>query len=86
MTAKMRFLNHLFLFFVFIVGGLLFWHWRYFPTWQFLVVVGVVLIYWAWGIWHHAWEKRLAVPIILEYVFIGALVILMFALALNIHF
>ena len=56
---------------------------RYNPTYQFYAVCAAVVWYLFWGIVHHYLENRVSIPIILEYLLVGGLVVLLFALMLN---
>ena len=81
--STVRFVHYLILAAILFIGGLLFFRFQHFPNYQFITIVGIVLAYWLWGIGHHHYHRRLTRDVILEYVFIGFVVILMFAAALN---
>ncbi len=57
-------------------------YFRYNHIYQFYSVIVGVVYYIAWGFIHHLLEDRLSFPIIMEYVLIGGIVILLFALVL----
>lgn len=48
------------------------------PVMQLYTVVMAVLAYNGWGVIYHLYRKSLALDIILEYLLVGALVILLF--------
>lgn len=48
------------------------------PTLQLYVVIAAVVAYDAWGMIYHYFRRRLTVDLVLEYLLVGALVILLF--------
>ncbi len=56
---------------------------RYNTSYQFFALLAGVLFYLGWGIIHHYIEGRLDLHIFGEYVLIGALVTLLFAMMLK---
>ncbi|OGC60135.1 hypothetical protein A2890_01485 [candidate division WWE3 bacterium RIFCSPLOWO2_01_FULL_53_14] len=48
------------------------------PTLQLYVVIAAVIAYDAWGMIYHYFRRRLTVDLVLEYLLVGALVILLF--------
>jgi hypothetical protein len=70
---------------ILLLGGYLFVHFSHFPSYQFLVVLGIVTAYFIWGIVHHAVLKRFSAGVLLEYLLIAGLVVMMFASVLNIR-
>jgi len=77
--------HYLPLLFILLIGGYFFVHFSYFPSYQFLVVLGIVTAYFIWGVVHHAVLKRLSIGVLAEYLLIGGLVVMMFASVLNIR-
>jgi hypothetical protein len=81
----MRLVHYSVLAFILLLGGILFLRFQYYPSYQFLIVVGTVLGYVLWGVSYHKSESRFLRRVILEYLLLGFVVILMFAAALNIR-
>lgn len=48
------------------------------PLLQLYVVIAAVVAYNGWGIIYHFYHKRLTLSLVLEYLLVGALVILLF--------
>lgn len=67
-----------------LVSSILFFLLRYNIFYQFYAAVGGVVYYVLWGLLHHYIEDRVNFHIISEYVLIGGIVILLFALVLGI--
>ncbi len=70
---------------ILLLGAFFFVYFSHFPSYQFLVVLGVTTTYFIWGIVHHAILKRLSIEVLAEYLLIGGLVVIMFASVLNIR-
>jgi len=48
------------------------------PTLQLYIVIAAVVAYDAWGLIYHYLRRRLTLELVLEYLLVGALVILLF--------
>jgi len=55
----------------------IFWF-NYVPTWQFLSVLYMAVVYIVWGVIHHKIHKTLHIKIILEYVVVASLAVILF--------
>lgn len=55
---------------------------RYDPTYQFYSVVAGTLYYVLWGIVHHYLLDRVSLKAVLEYILVGGIVVLLFAMLL----
>lgn len=79
---RKHFFHYLILLLVFAAGLFGFSYFRFRPQLQLAVVGLTVLGYITWGIVHHHFEDRLRSEVVGEYVLIGILVFVMFALIL----
>ena len=84
MKAKLHILHFGVLLAGLLIGVMYFYIYRYDRIYQFYAVVLSVAYYVLWGILHHYLEDRFDFHIILEYVLIGGVVTLLFALVLGI--
>jgi len=82
MNHNIRIFDYLLLLLILTGGSLGFIFHKGNPVTQFLVVFLTVLLYIAWGIWHHKTEDRLSWGVVTEYLLVGALVLLLVYLAL----
>lgn len=82
MDPKEHLLHYLILFLILTAGLVGFVVFQFRPQLQLLVVGLTVSGYILWGIIHHHIEDRLRWDVVGEYILIGALVFIMFALAL----
>lgn len=63
---------------IFVSGVWAFIYFKISPAMQLYVVVVAVAAYIAWGMIYHFLSKRLTVELILEYILVGALVLLLY--------
>ena len=84
MNDKKHTYYFLLLFLGLAIGFLLFFTLRYNQMYQFYSVIGMVIYYILWGFFHHYEEDRLDFYIISEYLLIGSVVILLFAIVLGV--
>lgn len=63
---------------IFVSSVWAFLHFKALPLMQLYVVVVAVLTYIVWGAIYHFLNKRLTVGLLLEYILVGALVLLLF--------
>ncbi len=82
MTSKEHLLHYLILFLILTLGLVGFVVFRFRPQLQLLVVGLTVGGYILWGIAHHYTEERLRWEVVGEYILVGVLVFVMFALTL----
>lgn len=77
-------LFHYFVLFLLVAAGFFFFlRLRFYPKEQFVVVVLVDAGYVLWGLLHHYLEGRFGLRIVAEYLLVGAIVLLAFALTLG---
>lgn len=80
-----HFVHYLLLILILTVGFAFFLLFRYQPNLQFSAVILTVIGYVSWGLLHHHSHKDLSKGIIMEYILMGLLVILLFAISLGIR-
>ncbi|PIS12436.1 hypothetical protein COT70_00900 [candidate division WWE3 bacterium CG09_land_8_20_14_0_10_47_33] len=79
MRKKISFILHLFtLSLIFVASVWAFLYYRQLPLMQLYVVTLAVVTYVAWGAIYHFLNKRLTLELLLEYILVGALVLLLF--------
>jgi len=85
MKDKRKVLHYMLLALVLVIGFSFFMLFRYQPRMQFAAVCATVVGYVSWGILHHHSHKELSKGVMTEYILMGLLVILLFALSLSIR-
>lgn len=84
MLKENHFVQYAVLFLGLSFSTILFFLLRYNVSYQFYSAVVGVVIYVLWGVIHHYCEGRESLPVIMEYLLIGGIVVLLFALVLGI--